>query len=192
MHVSVSGLCIPIFALSAFSLVCRAGLQCKPVLCAQRGDANLVCSLAVAMMFRMGSSCTTRVSMSPMSFVPVAGRVDDQQRCSASSVVSSCAFPSLKDDGLGPNLLIPPCPLQLSCPETFRFSFAPRSVVRSVVRRVRVVFRCVLCLKSFSPHHRSLSRVVEEQLLMRGFDYAEKKKRCALWSSVMADSASRT
>ena len=85
MHVSVSGLRIPIFALSAFSLVCRAGLQGKPALCAQRGDANdhglLVCSLAVAMMFHMGSSCTTRVSMSPMSFVPVAGPVDDQQRC---------------------------------------------------------------------------------------------------------------
>ena len=126
--------------------------------------------------------------MSPMSFVPVAGPVDDQQRCSASSVVSSCAFPSLKDDGLGQNLLIPPCPLQQSCPETFRFSFAPRSVVR----RVRVVFRCVLCQKSFSPHHRSLSRVVEEQLLLRGFDYADKKKRCARWSSAMVDSASRT
>ena len=171
------------------------------------------------------------VSMSPMSFVPVAGPVDDQQRCSASSlvlardepaesprspprqsangpqpssaresvksfpwaracwlVVSSCAFPSLKDDGLGQNLLIPPCPLQQCCSETFRFSFAPRSVVR----RGRVVFRCVLCQKSFSPHHRSLSRVVEEQLQMRGFDYPDKKKRCALWSSVMADSASRT
>ena len=57
MHVSVSGLCIPIFAISASSLVCRAGLQGKPALCAQRGDANdhglLVCSLAVAMMFRI-------------------------------------------------------------------------------------------------------------------------------------------
>ena len=156
MHVSVSGLLHS--HLRAFSLFCRAGIQCKPVLCAQRGDANLVCSLAVAMMFRMGISCTTRVSMSPMSFVPVAGPVDDQQRCFASSVVSSVVFPSLKDDGLGPNLLIPPCPLQQSCPETFRFSFAPRSVVR----RVRVVFRCVLCQKSFSLHHRSLSRVVEE------------------------------
>ena len=78
-------------------------------------------------------------------------------------------------DGLGQNLLIPPCPLQQSCPETFRFSFAPRGVVR----RVRVVFRCVLCQKSFSQHHRSLSGVVEEQLQMRGFDHADKKKRCA-------------
>ena len=92
MHVSVSGLRIPIFALSAFSLVCRAGLQGKLALCAQRGDANdhglLVCSLAVAMMFHLGSSCTTRVSVSPVSFVPVAGPVDDQQRCSASSLAS--------------------------------------------------------------------------------------------------------
>ena len=90
MHVSVSGLRIPIFALSAFSLVYRAGLQGKPALCAQRGDANdhglVVCSLAVAMMFHMGRSCTTRVSMSPMSFVPVAVPVDDQQRCQRTMV----------------------------------------------------------------------------------------------------------
>ena len=140
MHVSVSGPRIPIFALSAFSLVCRAGFQGKPARCAQRGDANvhglLLCSLAVAMMFHMGSSCTTRVSMSPMSF------------CSSGGT-----------------------------------SRRPTEVSKTMVWvwRVRVVFRCVLCL---SPHHRSLSRVVEEQLQMRGFDCADKKKRCALWSSV--------